>query len=253
MAGTLNVDTLKADSNLKLQIASANVAFIDANGLTIVGNSLNVGGTAITSTQLSQLNANGTISAAGIASVNANTITSGTIPLTQVPRLSNVKMPAGSVLQVVSVSKTDVFSTTSQSYIDVTGLSATITPSSATSKILCIVAANAGTGDNAGGVSAAARLVRDSTPIQVGDTAAGYTSTSSASLFGGSTDGNNSESIAISVLDSPATTSAVTYKLQVIRLESAGQVRINALGNDIASQVYSQRSASSITLMEIAA
>jgi hypothetical protein len=44
MAGVLNVDTLKADSNLKLQIASANVAFIDANGLTIVGNSLNVGG-----------------------------------------------------------------------------------------------------------------------------------------------------------------------------------------------------------------
>jgi hypothetical protein len=44
LAGTLNVDTLKADSNLKLQIASANVAFIDVNGLTIVGNSLNVGG-----------------------------------------------------------------------------------------------------------------------------------------------------------------------------------------------------------------
>jgi hypothetical protein len=44
MAGVLNVDTLKADSNLRLQIASANVAFIDVNGLTIVGNSLNVGG-----------------------------------------------------------------------------------------------------------------------------------------------------------------------------------------------------------------
>jgi len=44
MAGTINADTLKADSNLRLQIASANVAFIDANGLTIVGNSLNVGG-----------------------------------------------------------------------------------------------------------------------------------------------------------------------------------------------------------------
>jgi hypothetical protein len=44
LAGTLNVDTLKADSNLKLQIASANVAFIDVNGLTIVGNSLNIGG-----------------------------------------------------------------------------------------------------------------------------------------------------------------------------------------------------------------
>ena len=55
MAGTLNVDTLKADSNLRLQIASANVAFIDANGLTIVGNSLNVGGGRISVTSNSAI------------------------------------------------------------------------------------------------------------------------------------------------------------------------------------------------------
>ena len=55
MAGTLNVDTLKADSNLKLQIASANVAFIDVNGLTIVGNSLNVGGGRISVTSNSAI------------------------------------------------------------------------------------------------------------------------------------------------------------------------------------------------------
>jgi hypothetical protein len=92
LAGILNVDTLKADSNLKLQIASANVAFIDASGLNMLGSNLVIGGSTITSTQLSQLNANGTISAGGIASVNANTITSGTIPLTQVPQLSVAKM-----------------------------------------------------------------------------------------------------------------------------------------------------------------
>jgi len=38
--------------------------------------------------------------------------------------------PAGSVLQVVSTTKTDAFSTTSSSFADVTGLAATITPSS---------------------------------------------------------------------------------------------------------------------------
>jgi hypothetical protein len=72
MAGTLNVDTLKADSNLKLQIASANVAFIDANGLTIVGNSLNVGGGKIVVTS------NNSISAANIVGSNIVTATGTT-------------------------------------------------------------------------------------------------------------------------------------------------------------------------------
>ena len=164
-----------------------------------------------------------------------------------------VTLPAGTggkVLQVVSTSKTDVFSMSSSSWVDVTGLSASITPSSVSNKILCIVTGNGGTN---GSVSAAARLVRDSTPIQVGDTASGFESVSSASLFSGSADGNNGEAIAISVLDSPSTTSAVTYKVQLKRLEASGTVRVNALGNDNASASYSQRSASNITLMEISA
>ena len=40
------------------------------------------------------------------------------------------------VVQVVSTTKTDTFSTTSESYTDITGLSATITPSSSQNKIL---------------------------------------------------------------------------------------------------------------------
>jgi len=72
MAGTLNVDTLKADSNLKLQIASANVAFIDANGLTIVGNSLNVGGGRIVVTS------NNSISTPSVIGANLVTATGTT-------------------------------------------------------------------------------------------------------------------------------------------------------------------------------
>ena len=48
---------------------------------------------------------------------------------------SKVKLPAGSVLQVLSTTKTDTFSTTSVGPIDITGLSVAITPKYATSKI----------------------------------------------------------------------------------------------------------------------
>jgi hypothetical protein len=72
MAGTINVDTLKADSNLRLQIASANVAFIDANGLTIVGNSLNVGGGRIVVTS------NNSISTPSLIGANIVTATGTT-------------------------------------------------------------------------------------------------------------------------------------------------------------------------------
>jgi hypothetical protein len=43
---------------------------------------------------------------------------------------------AGAVLQVISTTKTDTFSVTNSDFVDVTGLSVTITPTSATSKIL---------------------------------------------------------------------------------------------------------------------
>ena len=51
---------------------------------------------------------------------------------------TRAQLPAGTVLQVVSVTKTDGFSTSSTTPVDITGLSASITPTSATSKILII-------------------------------------------------------------------------------------------------------------------
>ena len=48
----------------------------------------------------------------------------------------------GKILQVIEARKTDTFSSTSSSFVDVTGLSATITPSASTSKILVMTFVN---------------------------------------------------------------------------------------------------------------
>jgi hypothetical protein len=60
----------------------------------------------------------------------------------------------GKILQVLSTIKTDTFTVASATYTAVTGLNVTITPSSASSKILVMVQANVnGPSDNVGGFS----------------------------------------------------------------------------------------------------
>ena len=53
-----------------------------------------------------------------------------------ISRIGDAGLPAGSVLQVVQTVKTDTFATTSTSFVDITGVSVAITPSSTSSKIL---------------------------------------------------------------------------------------------------------------------
>ena len=148
-----------------------------------------------------------------------------------------------SVLQVVSTTKTDTFSTTSTSFTDVTGLSVTITPKFSTSKIL--VFADCKTG-NANGQPASLRIVRDSTAIYVGDTAGNRI----LCFFGGDGAGVNSLYQGSAVfLDSPGTASATTYKIQMV--VSAGTQYLNRTATDTDSTAF-RRTASSITVMEIA-
>ena len=149
--------------------------------------------------------------------------------------------PVSKIAQVISVTKTDTFSTASTSYTDVTGVSVAITPSLATSKVFVICSinyANAGAGF--------VQLMRDSTAISIGDASGSRTRSSG----GGQTAVTQFNTITIAYLDSPATTSATTYKMQV-RTES-GTVYINSTTNqDNAS--YSGTAASNITVMEILA
>lgn len=148
-------------------------------------------------------------------------------------------LPTGSVLQVVSTTKTNVFSSTSTTFTDITGLSVSITPTSATSTILISVTSNFAC--SAAGIPQSFNLVRNSTNIAQPSTAPTFngTVTPYLNLF------ENSLGWSINFLDSPATTSATTYKVQ--GKTAGGTFYVNGRGSaDFAS-------VSTITVMEIAA
>lgn len=138
---------------------------------------------------------------------------------------------AGRIVQVKQVYKADVFSSTSASYVDITGLSVSITPTSASNKILVFASAPIGVATTG---TAFTKLVRNSTDLSTfgyGDAAYIYLAVPTN----------------IAYLDSPATTSSVTYKIQ--GRNTAGTTwRINSRGADTG-----YTAASAITVMEIVA
>ena len=150
-------------------------------------------------------------------------------------------MPVGSVLQVVSTTKTDSFSSSSTSLVDVTGLSVSITPTSATSKILVFGTIMTNTIVDS---IITFQLVRGSTNISIGGSSVSFQGTI-ANYF----QSNTSDALlpnAFHFLDSPSTTSSTTYKVQM----KVNQVRtfyVNNRPNNDSSYT------STITVMEIAA
>lgn len=142
----------------------------------------------------------------------------------------------GKVLQVIQDDLVGILSVTSTSYAD-TGLSVTITPSSASSKIL-VMATIQGAGKLIGNSATRLdlQLLRGATTIMVQDRN-GYTNSSQT---------NNIGTVAYTILDSPATTSAVTYKVQIRSGVSGQTVRIN-------DYETTDNSTSTIIVMEIGA
>ena len=163
--------------------------------------------------------------------------------LTATGKLVASSMPTGSVLQVVSTIKTNTFTTSSASLVDVTGLSVSITPTSASSKILVLVNVR-GTSSNgtANAGDAGIVLVRNSTNIAVSTGGSFYNWMGQLSGRNiGSTAVQASASVAF--LDSPATTSSITYKIQ--GLTAGGTLFINR------DEDGGNGSVSTITVMEI--
>jgi hypothetical protein len=149
----------------------------------------------------------------------------------------------GKVGQVVSTAKTDAFTTTSTSFTDITGLSVAITPSSSSSKVLVFVDVK-GSGSSE---TIATRLMRDATAIYIGDTAGSRTrATSGFNILGA----YSAYNLGAMFLDSPATTSATTYKMQM--LVSASTAYVNRWPVDTDGAGF-PRLASSITVLEILA
>lgn len=171
---------------------------------------------------------------------NGNVLTSnGTAWVSQAPAAG------GKVLQVVSTTKTDTFSSSIEdAWTDITGMSVSITPTSSSSRILVMVMVTYNTTNN---YIRGIRLVRGSTPIAIADADTGFEGTIAQSLG----DDFTTDTMPIIHLDSPSTTSSTTYKIQYY-LESAAVIPfyLNRSNNRNAN---TWNSVSSFTVMEIAA
>ena len=168
-----------------------------------------------------------------VGKATTDTLTNKSIAATQLTgTIAASVLPAGSVLQVVNGSyATEVTSTTS-SYVT-TGLTASITPRSISSKILVFVNANGLFKVN--NTSIALRLYRGAGSIFQFETLSGYTATATGNAIG---------SVSTSYLDSPATTSSTTYTVYFASASNVSIVYINGTNGGA--------STSTITLMEIA-
>jgi hypothetical protein len=159
-------------------------------------------------------------------------------------QFATVGATAGQVIQVVSTTKQDVFGLLgTTTFTDITGLSVSVTPSSASNKILVLV--DIASGQSATSVNAF-RLVRGSTAIG-GGTASG--SRQSAFATGQGVDTNGQFSSSFNHLDSPSTTSSTTYKIQMICNDTAA-VNQTRLDTDTNGSIGC-RTSSTITVMEI--
>ena len=147
-------------------------------------------------------------------------------------------LTTGKILQVLFDGTSTNWSTSSTSYVD-TDLSVSITPASASNKVLVTVSANYGRA-NLTGAYGLYNLLRDSTSIAEGSFTDQY--------------GPALGSLAVTVLDTPATTSALTYKVQGRVDNAAGSMIVylpRATGSMASGDVYIGYA--SITVMEIAA
>ena len=164
-----------------------------------------------------------------------------------------VTLPSGTggkVLQVVQAYKTDTFSTSATGDTDITGLSVSITPSSASNKIL--VTSNV-SGFSNNGVGGGLCLQRNGTKIGLANASGSRTRSSfSGDLYTGDASGTIQMffNAVACYLDSPNTTSAVTYKVTI--QNSGNIVKINYEESDSDSN-DTNRGVSHITVMEIAA
>ena len=169
--------------------------------------------------------------------------------------LTSADLPTGTVLQVVSTTKSDVFSSSQAAYgtAAVTGMTASITPRSTSSKILVTITANGSRSSNLGAIGG--NITRDGSTLSgaIGDAVTGKTSITGGDTGAVNQDGNTNAQFVMTYLDSPNTTSSVEYGFELYNSSTVTQtLYLNRNANDTSNQPYGTRTISTITLMEIA-
>jgi hypothetical protein len=169
--------------------------------------------------------------------------TNGQVLVADSTAATGLKWAAASqkILQVQSVTKLDTFSTTSTSMVDITGLSVSITPASASSTFLVFM--NVMTSHSAGGAAQNSfNLVRNSTAIAQPSTGSDIATTQCAVVASSYL----TNAVGFTV-DAPATASAITYKVQM-RVTNTTTGYVNRRGDNAAYTAVS-----SLYVMEIGA
>jgi len=180
------------------------------------------------------------------------TILTGNLPALNGSALTN--LVAGKVGQIVSAHKQTVASFSSSStntFVDLAGLTLNITPSATSSKILifstvCIAESTSATMH--------VRLLRDSTVINDGDPQSSQLEGMNSVRYQAATPyGNAMYDVSNNYLDSPNTTSQITYKLQgTLGASYSGTYYINRTDSDVDAD-FGARNPSNLTAMEILA
>jgi len=192
-------------------------------------------------------------SSSGSVSLQAPANTAGgahrvlTLPDADATLLSSASS-VGKILQVVSSHKVDSFATTSSSFVDITGMSRTITPVGASSKIHIVLSLHVGGSNSYIGFN----LLRGSTIVTQGTNGSGNITNCSFGTY--ISNGDRTTTNGYNFLDSPSYSvgDTLTYKIQVASLYNNIEVCINRTFSG-SNQTYTVNGTSTITLMEVAA
>jgi len=167
--------------------------------------------------------------------------TNSIVPLDGLPAGAS----GGGIIQCVQVTETSTDSTSSTTYVDVSGMSASITPTSTSNKILVVMTIGS-QGASTTPRPLIYRVLRGATAIGQGLTDRGGSCSFSTINY---TSSYVAGGYTWTFLDSPATTSATTYKLQWKTY--GGNTAYFNRGNDTGTGSYNVNGSSRVLLMEV--